>query len=160
MISPHPERKKILEAIAPHIEAGREFYSYEELEAITGIDCQSLRGRRQFLAFRKDALERFSVWFENERDKGYRMVKPNEHVDSASLRVKRAHRLQKRALAIVTNTRWESLTDHEKTKALSAQAIIGSLVQAGTEAVKRTRRISGEIELPKLASAAVESMKV
>jgi len=148
--SPHPEWKRIMESMAAHIETGREFYDYDDIKSITRVDARSQEGRRQFLRFRKEALEKFSVWFENERDKGYRMVKANEHVASASVRVKRAHRLQRRALSIVTNTRWEQLTDDEKTMALSAQAVIGSLIQASKEAVKQTKRIAGAIEHPKL----------
>jgi hypothetical protein len=150
MTSPHPEWKKIMDAIAPHIQGEREFYGYSDIQALTGVDVRKQEGRRQFLRFRKEALEKYSVWFENERDKGYRMVKANEHVACAGSRVKRARRLQQRALSIVSNTRWDQLTDDEKTKALSAQAVIGSLLQATKEAAKKITRVAGAIEHPKL----------
>ena len=142
-----------MESMAPMIEAGKMAYSYDELREISGLDIQSAKGRAQFLRFRLEASAKFCVWFECDPNKGYRLIPAREHTNSAHSRVRRAGRMTKKALTIATNTRFDVLTDDEKTKALAAQAAIGVLYLATKEAGLKTRKIAASIEYPMLAAA-------
>ena len=153
MIKEHPEWRVIMTAMAPLIESGKTIYSYSELKEIAGIDIQSSKGRQQFLRFRSEASAKFLVWFECQPGKGYRLIPAREHTSSAHLRVKRASKMTQWALNIVTNTRFDVLSDDEKTKVLASQAAIGVLYLATKETGVKTRKIAASIEYPKLAAA-------
>jgi hypothetical protein len=157
-INPHPEWKRLIEAVLPLVESGKREFPYSELSSLGGVDVTTQRGRQQFLRFRKEASERFQIWFENVRCLGYRMVAAREHVESSSKRVVRSRRMVGQALRIVTNTKFDELSDAEKSAALSAQAAIGTLYLASKAAVKETRRMSGASEHPKLAAVVGAAM--
>ena len=146
----HPEWKVLYTAAGKLIADGKTEFTYAELEGISGVSIQSQHGRRQFLRFRKECLQTLSVWFENDRGKGYRVVEARDHVTSATQRVVRARRMTKSALDIASNTRFGMLTDSEKTAALATQAAIGTLYLASKEVVTKTRKISGEMQHPRL----------
>jgi len=152
MTHQHPEWKRLYAEAGELIAGGKTEFSYDELTAISGIDVRTPKGRGQFIRFQRECLTKLSLWLENERGKGYRVIKACEHVNSAAQRVNRARRMTGRALAIATNTRFDQLNDAEKSAALSAQAAIGTLYLASKEAVQATRRIAGAVEHPKLAA--------
>ena len=152
MTSPHPEWKRLYEKIGTLIAAGKIEFSYAELQAISGVDIRSTRGRGQFFRFRNEALMKLSIWFENQPTIGYRIIPASEHVNSASLRVGRARKMTGRALKIAVHTKFELLDDAEKSASLAAQAAIGTLYLAMKETVLKTRKIAGAIEHPKLAA--------
>jgi hypothetical protein len=151
MTHEHPEWRRLYTAGAELIAGGKDFFNYEELQSLSGVDIRTPRGRQQFLRFRMECLTKLSIWLENVRGEGYRVIPANAHVDSASIRVNRAKRMTGRALRIATNTRFEELTNQEKKLALDVQSAIGTLYLAAKETVKETRRIAGSIEHPKLA---------
>lgn len=154
----HPEWKRLFSEAGELIASGKNTFTYDELKALAGVDVQTTRGRAQFIRFRKECLNKLCVWLENMRGEGYRVIRPNEHVESAALRVNRARRITRTALAIATNTKFEQLTDAEKSSALAAQSAIGTLYLASKTAVKETRRISGAMEHPKLAAVVSVAM--
>lgn len=158
MTHAHPEWKRLFSEAGQLIASGKTSFTYDELKQLGGVDVQTQRGRAQFLRFRKECLTKLCIWLENMRGEGYRVLRPNEHVGSASIRVNRARRMTRTALAIATNTKMEQLTNAEKSSALAAQAAIGTLLLASKVAVKETRRISGAMEHPKLAAVVSVAM--
>ena len=157
-INPHPEWKRLIEAVLPLVESGKREFPYFELSSLGGVDITTQRGRQHFLRFRKEANDKYHIWFENVRGLGYRMVAAREHVEASSKRVVRSRRLVGQALRIVTNTKFDELSNAEKSAALSAQAAIGTLYLASKAAVKETRRMSGASEHPKLAAVVGAAM--
>lgn len=125
----HPEWKRLFEEIAPLVAAGKTMFSYAELDEMAGVPIASSRGRRQFMRFQKEALGQWSVWFENVRGEGYRVVK---------------------ALAIVTNTKLDELTESARKHTLESQAILGAILHVTKENNRALQKLAAAIKTPAL----------
>lgn len=75
-----------------------------------------------FSKFRKEMLVQQNKYLENERDRGYRIVLPNEHVRLTGREVKRAERRARQAVSIILHTNMEKLTAQEQEIARLAAA--------------------------------------
>lgn len=150
-IKKHPEWKQLKNSIAPLVEAGEKFFDYETLRELAGIDIKSTRGRQQFIRFRREALKDWEIWFENERDKGYRIVEPCEHLPCSHNRTKQAKRRLTQGLAIATYVKMSELSDAQKTASLQYQALQGAILSELKKISKQQRQIIASVEHPQLA---------
>jgi hypothetical protein len=108
----HPEWKRLLDALYSKLEPDQ-FYSYQELGQLAGVDIQSTRGRHQFLRFAREVLVRLQLHLENVRAQGYRVVMANEHAECSHRQFRMARRKVQRAGSIAGNTRIGLLSDGE-----------------------------------------------
>jgi hypothetical protein len=146
-IHPHPEWKRLLEAMESNIHGGvRRLYTYEELNAMAGIDLCSQRGRQQFHRFAKEALVKYSVHFENVRTEGYRMVNPNEHGNCAVVRVKRASRQMKSAKRIGSNVDYSGMSQAAITIHTDLMTRLSLLTQTVSAVLRPLRKIAQAVQ--------------
>lgn len=129
----HPEWKRLYDALAPRLDSGQ-FYDYEALAELAGLDIRSSRGRGQFLRFAREVLDTMQLHFENVRNEGYRVVKAQEHGACAHKQVVMGRRRVKQAARIATNTRIAELTADQCKALADTQCHIASL-----EATMRSR---------------------
>lgn len=146
-VHPHPEWRRLLEALTPELEIGqRRLFGYEELNTLAGIDVRSSKGRRQFLRFAREALLKYSTHFENVRNQGYRTVEPNEHGGCAVGRVKRARRQMRNAGRIAKNVQWEKLNANMITMHTDLIARIAMLTKTIGDTLRPLHKIAQSIQ--------------
>ncbi len=145
----HPEWKRLLEALGNKLEIGR-LYTYKELEEAAGVDIHKPRGRRQFLHFAAEVLERESLHFENVRTEGYRVVQPKEQASCGMRHVVRGKRQIRHARKIVSNVRYEHMTAQEKVIAIDLAIRIRRLEEVVVEQSKEIKKLSRGVEFGRL----------
>jgi len=126
-VSRFPEWKALYDAILPLIQSGQTAFTYEELNALSGLDVRSDRGRGQFYRFRRELLKIHQIWMENIPGSGYVIVDAKDQPYSAFKRVGSARRKVNMARAINNNVRIESLTPEQRLLQAATAAVLHEL---------------------------------
>jgi len=150
-IYPHPEWKRLYKALIPALKHDREF-GYEELSALAGIDVRSDRGRAQFHRCAKEILRNYSYYFENQINKGYRLVLPQEHAMAGVRQLEFGRRRTVKGLAIVVYTQTGLLDDRQRAIHADVEARLGRAVAFQQGQVNEVRQIAARVQalpLPK-----------
>ena len=147
-VHPHPEWRRLLDNLGHDLEGGEfgRLYSYAELNEAAGVDIQANRGRRQFHRFQREALERYSVHFENVRNEGYETVEPSKQGQCAVKRVRKAGRQMKNAKRIGTHLQYDKLTANQITMHTDLMARIALLNETLKQALTPLRKIAAAVQ--------------
>jgi len=97
------------------------FISYEQLNDMLFSD-EDIRDKRHIIdRVDKELLTKNNKKLECVREKGYRIIHPNEHFDVLQERIKKARRNVAKGELVVAYTNTEELTTKEKAKLEQAQ---------------------------------------
>jgi len=98
--------------------------------------------------FKKEMLELSNRALENIRNKGYRIVNPNEHPRLAYRETKRAERRVRKGVELTVHVDYEQLTDvekHQMTDLTNRMMLLNSMMVKG---VKRIKSVTVHYDLP------------
>lgn len=139
----HPESARLFNELASVLEPGQ-LWSYQDLNAVAGIDIRTHRGRGQFYKFAKRVLLELKLHMECVPNKGYAVVKPNEHAICGLARAARAKRMVRKGLRITANARFDQMTESEAKENANLQVRLAALSGLMTKEVKAAQKeISG-----------------
>lgn len=159
-VHPHPEWKRAFEEIGKILEADlkRDFFAYDELRPIFGLDIRAPRGRKQFDRFNKECRAAWNIHFEVVRTEGYRIVRPQEHSACSLKRLQRGGRQVKRALHIAAHTKKHLLSSEELEKHETIETVLKTASIEMYRAGGKVRLLITGIEQPKLEPKQIEAM--
>jgi hypothetical protein len=154
-VSRFPEWKALYDAILPLIQGGQTAFGYEELDALSGLDIRSDRGRGQFYRFRRELLKVHQLWMENIPGSGYIIIDAKDQPHAAFKRVRSARRKVNMARAINSNVRIEDLTPEQRLLQAATSAVLHELSKTFHSVGHKFHLASKEalklpVDLPKL----------
>jgi hypothetical protein len=88
-----------------------QFFSYDELSNIMGLDSRTYRSLILWVGKRLEREANRAL--DCERGLGYRIALPNEHVDLSQRREKRGHKQLRRAVQVLSATKVSDLSPSE-----------------------------------------------
>jgi len=155
------------EKLEPNLEWKKLYDHFESIEEETVISYRQLNEllensgdirtdkRSVFEKFKKEMLLQRYKALENIRNKGYRVVRANEHVRLTNREIKRAERRARQAVNIILHTDLSRLNDREKVIATLAatkvQPILASII--GEQKALQEDQKFKSISLPKFRRA-------
>lgn len=145
----HPEWKRLYDELATKLEPGQE-WSYKILQELAGIDIRTTRGRHQFLRCREEVLKKLGWWLENVRDKGYRVIHPNEQPEAGLRRVRQGQRRIRKGSKINAHARIDLMGAEFARVSTDMQVRLAILESQVRGVVKEQRKQIGEVESKRL----------
>lgn len=97
-----------------------------------------------------------SKWLDNQQGKGYRVIKPNEHVKVSGKKVRMSLRKMKQGMDVAANTNTEELTQQESQQLAEYLQRAGMFKSLCESNVRKLSRIAGgkiDTDVPKLPSS-------
>lgn len=125
--------------------------TYEELNQVLPSGDVRTNKRTVLYVFKREMLRQKLKLLENVQKKGYRIVKPNEHIRLSNREVKRAERRARVAVDIIAHTDMNKLTDRERAIASLAATRTMNLLANIVGDQKALKEIPKMPELPRLS---------
>ncbi|EEP0937607.1 hypothetical protein KD576_004203 [Salmonella enterica subsp. enterica serovar Thompson] len=124
---------------------------HPEMKAGMAADYR-IRRMERFKTLRNALLNDHGLWLRSEQGKGYRLVHPQQQASMAARDLtRRLHKYVALANQIISHTRTDAMTNHERQKHLAAEMKLAS----AAESINATRRnifkeILHEVEMQEL----------
>lgn len=144
----HPLWKEVFEKI--HEKPYDSIITYSEL--IKHAKGEDIRGEKRYVfeKVKREMLRQDCKALENIRDKGYRIVQPNEHTRLTSREIKRAERRVRKGAELILHVDYDALSEKEKAQANIIATRVQTLAAVLVGENKSLKEITVKYQMPYL----------